>query len=109
MVVYLHKLRSLRTMKISKLFLTLGALTVIGVSALGSKAYATSPGCTVDGTPLGKWGSTFTVRDGKITSNFAVKGEDCNITMSLVTWKAPAANGQPLYEQKLFDFKTKSL
>src|SRR5689334_9777328 len=96
-------------MKISKLFLSLAAATVIAVSALGAKAYATSPAnCTVDGTPLGKWGSTLTINDNEITSDFVVKGQNCTITMSLVTWKAPSANGQPLYEQKIYDYKTET-
>lgn len=93
-------------MKVSKLLLGLSVALLITLSTLGAKAYATNGVCEVEGTALGKWGSTLTINGGKISSDFVVEGENCSITMSLVTWKAKTASGQPLYEQKLHDFKT---
>lgn len=93
-------------MKISRLVLGFTAVTVIAFASLGVKASAASTTCTVEGAPLGKWGSYFTVNGSNITADFTVKGQDCGITMSLVTWKAPAADAQPLYEQKLYSYKT---
>jgi hypothetical protein len=93
-------------MKISKLFLGISAAVVIAMSTLGTKAFAADNTCTVEGAPLGKWGSFLTVNGNQITADFVVKGTNCTIAMSLVTWKAPAADAQPLYEQKLYDYKT---
>lgn len=95
-------------MKISKLFLGLGAASVIALSTFGAKAHAATSACTVEGAPIGKWGSYFTVNNNKITSDFVVKGQDCTITMSIVTFKAPSADAQPLYEQKLYDYTTET-
>lgn len=99
-------------MKISKLFLGLSAAAVIASTAIGvgaaTASAATNNVCSVDGTPLGKWGSYLTVNGNKITADFEVKGQNCEITMSLVVFKAPAADGQPLYDQRIYDYKTET-
>ncbi len=94
-------------MKISKVFTGFAVGLVIALSTIGAQASATSNKCEVVGSGL-KWGSFFTVKDNKATAKFTVKGVDCTMPVTLVVYKSPSANGQPLLEQKVYKYTTKT-
>ncbi len=94
-------------MKISKVFLGFALGLVIALSTIGAQASATSNKCEVIGSGL-KWGSFFTVKNNTATANFTVKGDNCTMPVTLVVYKSPSANGQPLLEQKVYKYSTKT-
>ncbi len=94
-------------MKISKYFIGITVGTLVALSIIGTKVSATSNKCEVVSSGW-KWGSFFTVKDNKATAKFTVKGENCTTVVSLVSWKTPSANGQPLYDQKIYEYTTKT-
>lgn len=84
----------------------LAGVVVAGTSVANAQAQNV-PECTIDPIPLNMWQKSFTVANGKTTAKFTLKGADnCKKAMTVAVWKAPAANGQPINNQKLFAYKT---
>lgn len=85
------------------------AVVLAGVFVAGSQSASAQsvPECTIDPIPLNMWQKSFTTANGKATAKFTLKGEaNCKKAMTVAVWKAPAANGQPVNEQKLYAYKT---
>lgn len=82
----------------------LAGVFLAGVGAANAQGV---PECTIDNIPLDKWQSSFSVANGQTTAKFTLKGADnCKKAMTVAVWKAPAANGQPVNDQKLYAYKT---
>lgn len=85
------------------------AIATLGVllSTVGAVHAASAPLCTLDPLPLNKYAKSFTQSGQNVTATFTLKGEtSCKFDMTLFTFQAPAANGQPVKDQTLYSYAT---
>lgn len=95
----------------SKFKLALSAValvaTFVGFGA-SANAQTVAPSCVATPAPLNMWQKGFTVSGDTISTTVTLTGDaNCKRAITLATWKAPAADGQPIDQQVLFNHTTK--
>lgn len=82
-----------------------GALITTGVQP----AEATGNKCDIPKLKLGeKAGQNMVAKGDQIFATFKVEGKNCTTPVTLAVWESPSADGQPINEQELYDYTTKT-